>query len=349
MPVYVQPKFNLAVSIWRGANPPPAAPAVVCLGNLSPGKITGVPPIGANTHDPRQGGMWLRLPTGTDIRDIKNGGLPDVVEVPAGTGRMYTVSWVDDIGAGFANEHRFAILKDTFVWPLPFPSAGGGPSPPAPPIFSTAFQVQTAGVPAQVTNLPVAGGTTIADSFYLAAAVMNYTGGAPVYRFNAVVIAPQIYSVLPVVGGVASEIGIFRAPWVPGVNAFSVDFGFGFVGQAMLFAVLTLNDLPTLYNQNVNAGVGTPPVNVPVLFPGVALTPSLITTESLELDAAGGLPLPLVAPVVDFAVGMTELVLALNCKLSFGGDTAPVPGAYTATRNSVASGNTWRMIIDPQK
>jgi hypothetical protein len=53
-------------------------------------------------------------------------GIPnfDLVEVPAGTGRFYRVQWVDDLGKGFDNEHRFALLLQTNTfspWPIPMP------------------------------------------------------------------------------------------------------------------------------------------------------------------------------------------------------------------------------------
>jgi hypothetical protein len=34
----------------------------------------------------------------------------DLLEIPAGSTVLYQCTYVDDIGKGFANEHRFAIL-----------------------------------------------------------------------------------------------------------------------------------------------------------------------------------------------------------------------------------------------
>ncbi len=45
----------------------------------------------------------------------------DVVEAPAGSGRLYTVSYVNDSGAGFPNEHRFAVVIKAVPWPAPLP------------------------------------------------------------------------------------------------------------------------------------------------------------------------------------------------------------------------------------
>jgi len=78
--------------------------------------------------------MTLLLPALTDIRDQAStgAGLGDLVEVPSGTGRWYSVYNVDDIGKGFANEHRAAVLfklveyfDPTHLagsqWPTPIP------------------------------------------------------------------------------------------------------------------------------------------------------------------------------------------------------------------------------------
>ena len=66
--------------------------------------------------------MNLLLPAGTDIRGPQDIGSFDMVEVPAESGRWYEVVGVDDIGKGFANEHRtasvFALAK---TWTPPYP------------------------------------------------------------------------------------------------------------------------------------------------------------------------------------------------------------------------------------
>lgn len=82
--------------------------------------------------------MWLRLPKGTDIQDDKNGIGPDIVECPWTSGRFYYAAVVDDIGGGFANEHRFCVLIPFAPWPVPFPPVGGFipvPPPPPPPTY----------------------------------------------------------------------------------------------------------------------------------------------------------------------------------------------------------------------
>jgi hypothetical protein len=73
--------------------------------------------------------MILLLPARTDIRpalpidptDPEGGvNLNDLVEVPKGTSRMYQVLTVDDIGRGFSNEHRAAVIQ-LISTPFPMP------------------------------------------------------------------------------------------------------------------------------------------------------------------------------------------------------------------------------------
>lgn len=79
-----------------------------------------------------QGTMTLLLPALTDVRDGSGNGPVDILEVPAGSGRWYAAWSVDDIGKGFANEHRAVIIGKVYqqlnpidfagcAWPLPIP------------------------------------------------------------------------------------------------------------------------------------------------------------------------------------------------------------------------------------
>lgn len=67
--------------------------------------------------------MNLLLPAHTDIRGPQGFvGSVDVVECPAGSGRIYQVAFVDDIGKGWPNEHRTATLIALHTpWPVPYP------------------------------------------------------------------------------------------------------------------------------------------------------------------------------------------------------------------------------------
>jgi hypothetical protein len=128
------PTFNLLCNIFTGpwpVGPPRAMP----LCNLALGRrVTGNYQGGATSVPIYLGySPLLLLPPATDIRDGSCGVVPDYVEVPAGTGRFYQVGWVDDIGKGFANEHRYAAIFKVFqnvagggsfpgfYWPTPMP------------------------------------------------------------------------------------------------------------------------------------------------------------------------------------------------------------------------------------
>lgn len=74
----------------------------------------------------------LLVPAGSDVRDDANSSGADIIEVPAGTGRWYQVTLVDDSGKGYPNEYRrVAIAKIAdrvnpalypgLHWPTPIP------------------------------------------------------------------------------------------------------------------------------------------------------------------------------------------------------------------------------------
>jgi hypothetical protein len=137
---YVIPAMPLVLNVWHQWDPTSvyAAPDVIKVPcNLSPGKRTFLAPF----DSPFLGDIFnawvyafpmeVLLPKLQDIRapDL-NGTLPDCLEIPGGSGRLYFVSYVDDIGKGFANEHRFAIayraaleleFADAVVIPVPIP------------------------------------------------------------------------------------------------------------------------------------------------------------------------------------------------------------------------------------
>jgi hypothetical protein len=133
---FVLPTFNLVCNIWRqtpGSFPPVVAPDVVAPCNLALGRRVTRSPTSVFDREVWGISMTLLVPPGTDIRDgsvdLVLGG--DWVEVPAGTGRFYFTNYVDDLGKGFPNEHRFAVLIKAcdadgggyagYVWPAPIP------------------------------------------------------------------------------------------------------------------------------------------------------------------------------------------------------------------------------------
>jgi hypothetical protein len=133
------PTFNIGINIWSnltgsqaadtaGAPRVAAVPANLAYGlrvNVATTGGTGLPGVPLLA-------MNLLLPALTDIRGPQHTGflvpdgitgvVGDYVECPAGTGRWYVVAFVDDIGKGFANEHRTAsIFAIPGTWAPPFP------------------------------------------------------------------------------------------------------------------------------------------------------------------------------------------------------------------------------------
>jgi len=124
MAFYPQPTYNLTVNIWRhGRDPSVDPPDVVSLANLAWGRRGG--PAASGGTDTR-GVVFtapqLLLPKLTDIRsDEKSNSGDDIVECPAASGRFYTAAYVEDLGKGFSNEHRGALLIPSPPWPEPYP------------------------------------------------------------------------------------------------------------------------------------------------------------------------------------------------------------------------------------
>lgn len=117
---YSLPTFNLTINLWHPPTFFPAAPAQVIMGNLAYSRR--VHSFGGNSI----GEMFLLVPALTDLRSpVNQAGVSfDEVEVPAGSGRFYVVYAVDDVGKGFSNEHRCAVLVQNTgrgLWPIPMP------------------------------------------------------------------------------------------------------------------------------------------------------------------------------------------------------------------------------------
>lgn len=150
---YSEPTFNLDVLIWDGPrtypdeqppdyrvwDPVTWEPRIKTVGNLAFGKRVGTFAVSAELW--QNSGvapmMQLLLPKETDVRNWQNlgsGTLPDMIEVPAHSGRIYSLWWFDDVGKGFANEYRIAGITQwsndaayfdkrfiTYHWPIPTP------------------------------------------------------------------------------------------------------------------------------------------------------------------------------------------------------------------------------------
>lgn len=115
------PSFNLPVNIWHA--PPTGFSALpTSLPDLQ--TMCSLVALSSKYADAVfTQGVVLLFPALTDIRTPQNN--PpfgnDLVECPAGSGRWYSVFVVDDSGKGHPNEHRYAVARWAFVWPVPIP------------------------------------------------------------------------------------------------------------------------------------------------------------------------------------------------------------------------------------
>jgi len=111
---YVVPAMPLLVHVWHAYDPAVSAygsPDILSVhANLSPGKRT-FQAIDIVPSSPVTGfAMELLVPALTDIRAASDVALADLIECPKASQRFYLVRYVDDIGKGFANEHRFVLM-----------------------------------------------------------------------------------------------------------------------------------------------------------------------------------------------------------------------------------------------
>jgi len=126
---YRPPVFNLFCNIYTMAVPnTPAIPAGSPRVEHQPCQLTyGRRVQVVSTGGTAQAGvlvltMNLLVPKGVDIRGPQDTVTADMVEVPEASGRWYAVAAVDDIGKGFANEHRTAaIFALAGSWVPPYP------------------------------------------------------------------------------------------------------------------------------------------------------------------------------------------------------------------------------------
>lgn len=119
---FTVPHFNIQCNVWHPPNVPPAAPDDTFDCNLAFGRrVSSYQGVISVPNEPI---MSLLLPVRTDLRGPQSAGGADTVEVPAGSGRYYSVVGVDDSGKGFDNEHRVGLLAWTTAfgaWPTPIP------------------------------------------------------------------------------------------------------------------------------------------------------------------------------------------------------------------------------------
>lgn len=135
MAAFRLPVFPLTCRIWHDYSPASStygSPDTGSVCNLSPGKrvLTSIALRQINTPV-YQMPMEILFPPLTDVRGLTDVQGADLIEVPKDSHRFYFVDYVDDIGKGFANEHRFALvqmynieidfLDASFPFPVPLP------------------------------------------------------------------------------------------------------------------------------------------------------------------------------------------------------------------------------------
>lgn len=124
---YKPPTLNLMCNIWRalGVSPLPPDPAVPPMTTRCQLRMSQVAFV-ESILEQAEPIMQLKVPKGFDIRASNwTEPAPDLVEVPANSGRFYTVLAVDDVAKGFPTEYRVAAIRqrinDPFGWPFPTP------------------------------------------------------------------------------------------------------------------------------------------------------------------------------------------------------------------------------------
>lgn len=131
---FVLPTFNIVCNIWNVQT------------DFSVGGVVGLPTqanvpcglqFGKKTAQGLAEEMWLLLPLLTNVNGYTSylvagsGQLcGDAVEVPAGSGRFYTVVTVDDVAKGYPTEYRVAsiqkggfmgVVSGAYLDPIPWP------------------------------------------------------------------------------------------------------------------------------------------------------------------------------------------------------------------------------------
>jgi hypothetical protein len=326
---FVQPDFNINVAFWRFGRPTSSLPDVVTIGNLSPGRLV--------TLDSPLFEMFIRLPKGTDVQDFKNSVGGDTCECPFTSGRFYTVQFVDDIGGGFTNEHRVAVLSGLPTWPVPFPPVGGFTPivPPTPPLFLLNFT--TAGV---LLNTQTYGPFT--SSSRIGGFIVVYNSAiTPVFNTGAgagsVVAGPTFTAHLNFGFGQTADLYSWSYIPVAGVNNLTVSTSQlgGAAWTGCIFDGFFLHGVTT--SEGAAVGAGTP-----ALGPYAPPSTSPWTHMSYVVQVVGASPVYL-APFANAAGGGSDTIALNVLKQSTGQFLAGIGGTFPAHCAPGAVG-VWGML-----
>lgn len=263
---FVVPAFPITVAFWRHGNATSNPPDVTSVGNLSPGRIVSASQSDVDLvggPDPVQQCMWLRLPKGTDVQSESNGIGGDTCECPYTSGRFYYVINVDDIGGGFTNEHRFAVIAAQLNWPIPFPPVGGFTPivPPVPPVFISAFSSLPGGSAGFTFNYTSAGGS-IGGCFCCfndtAIPTVSINGGANCVRTGALLDVNYVPGLGP-----QMHLYPFLDVGIVGVNTIHVQSGSIGVQLFMGYASAGMGTGTALTGEGAASGIAPPPTIPP--------------------------------------------------------------------------------------
>jgi hypothetical protein len=133
--VYTLPTFNLSCNVFSMGGGTWATRSLrigLLPCNLAMGRRVQQYSLGTANDSTNAAAPSILVPPLSDVRDFSSGGQADMIECPAGSGRWYQVLGVDDIGKGFANEHRLVWAEKAFQqldpgrffgcqWPVPIP------------------------------------------------------------------------------------------------------------------------------------------------------------------------------------------------------------------------------------
>jgi hypothetical protein len=118
---YVIPQFPMMCQVYTGGVVLPVNLRLTVPCNLAYGKRVWTQYWDWGTSGENAVFTCVLFPALSDVRDYSSSSGRDALVLPAGSGRAYIVDFVDDLGKGFPNEHRFCLCEKLIPWPTPIP------------------------------------------------------------------------------------------------------------------------------------------------------------------------------------------------------------------------------------
>lgn len=313
---YILPVFNTQANVWHGQSGsgcPTGYRDLVVNCNLALGRRGGF-----NESNPSS--MWALFPPLTDIRPPGiTVGPPgeDIVEIPANSGRIYTVLAVDDAGLSFTNEHRVAVLRPSCKWPIPVPGGAPVPEPPTElfivdslivgpsgPFASTSFNET---MPSRGLMIVVVACYENAPSaFGVDATVREGATGLFPFTMNTVVDNADI-----TFGAVTCRLSVFSYPVSAGVWGINLNHVPGTVTMYQVKVFLLQSSPGNLFSiGTADSVVGPPSVAigaVNTLIPACYLS-AFVLLNPVGVTGWNG-------PFIDAGIHLQAVTLAVTCQL----------------------------------